>query len=599
MLPPCAQLLPTSALDGAQAVSYDARLSPLVLAMIIMNRAGCRVSGAQRMMMLAGAVCALGVIVPPASSAQLLQQLPGKKTASDSGKQVAVTAPDSPRASLSAFLEYTDANDFGRASQYLDVPEAERGHAKQLAHELALVLDRYVYIDLDAISGASLGDTMSGLPPGVQQIGSIPGPRDRNDPVRMVRTARAGSGEARWVFSRSTVANIPKWYQQLPDRWTLEHLPPWLLGTGPLGILWWQWLGLLILLAVSWAAGLALGRLARDALGILAKRTRTHWDESISTELRGPFRLAALLVVALVLLPWLSLNANASRRIDTIVAAAFTIALFWALWRLVDIWRQVMSVSGWAMHGTSRGLLTLVSRLAKMAVALFGIVSLLATLGYPVAAIVGGLGIGGLAVALAAQKTLENLFGAFAIGADRLFREGDTVTVDNVSGTVESIGLRSIRLRTAERSVVSMPNGKVADSRIETFAPRDRIRFACVLGLVYDSTADQIRAVLSGTEAVLHAEKRVAPESIAVFFLQLNTSSLDIQVAAQVLTTDMSEFQRIRQELLLRIMDVVERSGTSFAFPTQTVQLEPPPAAPAAPATASAPGDTRPQKPAS
>lgn len=564
--------------------------------MIIMNRAGCSVSGAQRMMMLAGAVWALGLIAPQASSAQLLQQLARKKTASDSGKQIAVTSQDSPRASLSAFLEYTDANDFARASQYLDVPEAERGQAKQLAHELALVLDRYVYIDLDAISGASLGDTTTGLPPGVQQIGSIPGARDRTDPVRMVRAARAG-GEARWVFSRSTVANIPKWYQQLPDRWTLEHLPPWLLGTGPLGILWWQWVGLLILLAVSWAAGLALGRLARGALGILAKRTTTHWDENISTELRGPFRLAALLVVVLVLLPWLSLNANASRRIDTAVGAAFTIALFWALWRLVDIWRQIMSVSGWAMHGTSRGLLTLVSRLAKMAVALFGIVSLLATLGYPVAAIVGGLGIGGLAVALAAQKTLENLFGAFAIGADRLFREGDTVTIDTVSGTVESIGLRSIRLRTAERSVVSMPNGKVADSRIETFAPRDRIRFACVLALVYDTTADQMRAVLSGTEAVLRAEKRVAPESIAVFFLQLNTSSLDIQVAAQVLTTDMSEFQRIRQELLLRIMDVVERSGTSFAFPTQTVHLESPPAAPAATATAS--GDARPQKPSS
>jgi MscS family membrane protein len=560
--------------------------------MVNLIRAACRASSARRTLALAGVVCALGVIAPRTSSAQLLQQLAGKKPASDTGKQVAVTAPDSPRASLSAFLAYTDAGDYGHAAQYLDVPEAERGQAKQLAHELSVVLDRYIYIDLDAVSGASLGDTTTGMAVGVQQIGTIPGLRNRTDPVRMVRSTRAGGGEARWVFSRSTVANIPKWYQQLPDRWTLEHLPPWLLGSGPLGILWWQWVGLLILIAVSYAAGLLLGRMARGALGLLAKRAKTHWNESISTSLRGPFRLAALLVVALILLPWLSLSANASRRIDTIVAAGFTIALFWALWRFVDIWRQIMSVSGWAMHGTSRGLLTLVSRLAKMAVALFGVVSLLATLGYPVAAIVGGLGIGGLAVALAAQKTLENLFGAFAIGADRLFREGDTVTIDTITGTVESIGLRSIRLRTADRSVVSMPNGKVADSRIETFAPRDRIRFACVLGLVYDTTADQIRAVLTGTDGALRAEKRVAPESVAVFLLQLNTSSLDVQVAAHVLTTDMSEFQQIRQELLLRIMDVVERSGTSFAFPTQTVQLETPPAAPAA--TAPASGETRP-----
>jgi len=534
--------------------------------------------------------------LPRAASAQLIQQLLGKKAAAtDTGKQVSVTAPDSPRASLSAFLAYAQAGDYTRAAQYLDVPEAERAQSKQLAREFSIVLDRYVYIDLDAISGASLGDTTAGTPQGMQQIGTIPGPGGRSDPVRLVRQARGG--EVRWVFSRSTVANIPKWYHQLPDRWTLEHLPSWLLGTGPLGILWWQWLALLLVLVVSFAIGMLLGRLARGALGVLAKRTKTHWDDGISTALRGPFRLAAMLVVVLFLLPWLSLNANVSRHVGTLVNAGFTIALFWALWRVIDIWRQVMSVSGWAMHSTSRGLLTLVSRLSKMVIGIFGFVSLLATLGYPVAAIIGGLGIGGLAVALAAQKTLENLFGAFAIGGDRLFREGDLVTIDTVTGTVESIGLRSIRIRTADRSVVSMPNAKVADSRIETFAPRDRIRFACVLALVYETTADQMRTVITEVETMLKGEKRVGPESVAVFFLQLNTSSLDIQVLAQVLTTDGNEFNNIRQDLLLKIMDVVQRSGTSFAFPTQTVQLEPLPAGATTDAAAS--GDAKAPAPTS
>jgi len=548
------------------------------------------------MLLRAALACALCLALPRAASAQLIQQLLGKKAAAtDTGKQVSVTAPDSPRASLSAFLAYAQAGDYTRAAQYLDVPEAERAQSKQLAREFSIVLDRYVYIDLDAISGASLGDTTAGTPQGMQQIGTIPGPGGRSDPVRLVRQARGG--EVRWVFSRSTVANIPKWYHQLPDRWTLEHLPSWLLGTGPLGILWWQWLALLLVLVVSFAIGMLLGRLARGALGILAKRTKTHWDDGISTALRGPFRLAAMLVVVLFLLPWLSLNANVSRHVGTLVNAGFTIALFWALWRVIDIWRQVMSVSGWAMHSTSRGLLTLVSRLSKMVIGIFGFVSLLATLGYPVAAIIGGLGIGGLAVALAAQKTLENLFGAFAIGGDRLFREGDLVTIDTVTGTVESIGLRSIRIRTADRSVVSMPNAKVADSRIETFAPRDRIRFACVLALVYETTADQMRTVITEVETMLKGEKRVGPESVAVFFLQLNTSSLDIQVLAQVLTTDGNEFNNIRQDLLLKIMDVVQRSGTSFAFPTQTVQLEPPPAGATTDAAAS--GDAKAPAPTS
>lgn len=555
-----------------------------------MNRATHRRRTASAMLVRAALAGALCVALPRVATAQIIQQLLGKKpAAADTGKQVSVTAPDSPRASLSAFLEYAQAGDFTRAAQYLDVPEAERGQAKQLAREFSIVLDRYVYLDLDAISGASLGDTTTGLAAGMQQIGMIPEPGGRSDPVRLVRQARPGV-EARWVFSRSTVANIPKWYHQLPDRWTLEHLPSWLLGTGPFGILWWQWLALIVIIAVSYFAGMLLGRLARGALGVVAKRTKTHWDDGISAALRGPFRLAAMLVVVLFLLPWLSLNANVSRHVHTLTNAGFTIALFWALWRVVEVWRQVMSVSGWAMHSTSRGLLTLVSRLAKMIVGIFGFVSLLAALGYPVAAIIGGLGIGGLAVALAAQKTLENLFGAFAIGGDRLFREGDQVTIDTVTGTVESIGLRSIRIRTAERSVVSMPNGKVADSRIETFAPRDRIRFACVLALVYDTTAEQLRTVITEVDNLLKTEEHVAPESVTVFFLQLNTSSLDIQVAAQVLTTDGNAFNRIRQDLLLKIMDVVERSGTSFAFPTQTVQLEP---APTGETTGAAPSGDR------
>ncbi|HEX5181404.1 MAG TPA: mechanosensitive ion channel domain-containing protein [Gemmatimonadaceae bacterium] len=562
-----------------------------------MHRPAYRLPGVLAITVRAAIAIALCVAVPRTATAQVIQQLLGKKPAADTAKPASVTSPDSPRASLSAFLEYSQAGDFARAAQYLDVPEIERSQASQLAREFSIVLDRYVYIDLDAISGASAGDTTSGMPAGVQQIGTIPEPGGRSDPVRLVRQARPGAA-ARWVFSRSTVANIPKWYRQLPDRWTLDHLPPWLLGAGPLGILWWQWLGLIVVIVVSLLVGMLLGRLARGALGALAKRTKTHWDDGISTALRGPFRLAAMLVVVLFLLPWLSLNANVSRHVDTVIKAGFTIAFFWALWRLVDIWRQVKSVSGWAMHGTSHGLLTLVSRLVKMVIGIFGFVSLLATLGYPVAAIIGGLGIGGLAVALAAQKTLENLFGAFAIGGDRLFREGDQVTIDTVTGTVESIGLRSIRIRTAERSVVSMPNGKVADSRIETFAPRDRIRFSCVLTLVYETTADQMRAVITGVEAMLKGTKHVAQDTITVFFQQLSPSSLDVQVAAQILTTNGNEFNRIRQDLLLQIMDIVERAGTSFAFPTQTVQLESPPAA-AATNGAAASNDAAAPKPSS
>lgn len=538
------------------------------------------------------AVLAAGLLLCGASAgrAQLLPLASGgKAAASDTSKRGSVTAPDSPRASLSAFLELAGSGDFRDAAQYLDLSETQRatpGEGAQLARELSVVLDRYIAIDLDAVSGASLGDTLSGLPVGVQQLGAVPGPHDRRDPVRLVRQVRAVSGSgaahgtARWVFSRSTVEHIHGWYDRLPDRWTLEHLPAALLVAGPLGIRWWQWLALPLLLVVSWGLGTVLGRVARGILGLLARRSASRWNERLIRELHGPFTLAAMMVVALGLLPWLSLDAGANHTIHTLIHALLVVALFWGLWRLVDAWREVMTEAGWARTSrTSSGLLALIARSAKAAVAVLGVVAVLAALGYPVAALLGGLGLGGLAFALAAQKTLENLFGAVSIGADRLFREGDTVTIEGVTGVVETIGLRSTRIRTPERTIVSMPNATIADAKIETFAPRDRMRFAAVLPLVYGTTAAQMRAVIGGVDAALRAAPRVAPETIAVFLLQLGPSSLDVQVVALFQTTEAAEFQRLRQDALLRIMDAVERAGTRFALPTQTVHIASLPAA--------------------
>ena len=140
-------------------------------------------------------------------------------------------------------------------------------------------------------------------------------------------------------------------------------------------------------------------------------------------------------------------------------------------------------------------------------------------------------------------------------------------------GTVETLGLRSTRVRTLDRTLVTIPNGKLADQRIETFAARDRCRLFCTLGLVYDTSAEQLRAVLAGVEQVLRGHPRIWPEGISVRFVALAASSLDVEVAAWFQTADWNEFQGIRQEVLLAFMEVVEQAGTSFAFPTQTVHL--------------------------
>ena len=171
------------------------------------------------------------------------------------------------------------------------------------------------------------------------------------------------------------------------------------------------------------------------------------------------------------------------------------------------------------------------------------------------ASILAGLGVGGLAVALAAQKTVENLFGAFSIGADQPFREGDLVRVDDFVGTVEQIGLRSTKFRTADRTLISIPNGKLADMKLETLAVRDRLRFAFIVGLARSTSAQQLRQVLEGFESLLKSHPKLWQNTASVRFEKFGPSSLDLDVSAYFDTRDMNEFQLIRQELLAAVHD--------------------------------------------
>jgi MscS family membrane protein len=271
---------------------------------------------------------------------------------------------------------------------------------------------------------------------------------------------------------------------------------------------------------------------------------------------------------------WLNLDPKAELFINGLLKTGFLIAFFWALGRSIDILVQGVTLSAWATSNpASRSLVPLAGRIGKVAVFAIAVVALLSDFGYPVASLVAGLGIGGLAIALAGQKTLENLFGAFSIGADQPFREGDFVKVEDFVGTVEAIGLRSTKIRTLDRTLISIPNGKLADMRLESFAARDRLRLACIIGLVYETTAAQVREVLAGFEKVLRDHPKIWPDAVIVRFQSFGDSSLNIEVMAWFQTSDWGEFQLIRQDILLAFMEVVENAGTSFAFPTRTVHL--------------------------
>jgi MscS family membrane protein len=335
-------------------------------------------------------------------------------------------------------------------------------------------------------------------------------------------------------------------------------------------------------------AGRILVRIVRPLLASAASRTSATWDDHIAERLTSPFSLIIAIQAFRVALPWLDLDPRVIEIARTVAALVTTAAILWTAFRGIDIARMILEGRSWAVaRPASRSLLAIGSRFAKVTVVLLGLIIVLAQLGVSVASLIAGLGIGGLALALAAQKTVENLFGTVSIGFDQPMREGDFIKVYDMVGTVEEIGLRSTRIRTLDRTLVTIPNGELANQRIESYTVRDRIRLACIIGLVYQTSAAQMRQVLDDLEGILRSHPKIWPDTVVVRFMRFADSSLDIEIMAWFRTTDWGEFQKIRQEVLLSFMDAIEQRGTAIAFPTRTLHLaqapasSPPPQSPA------------------
>ena len=436
-----------------------------------------------------------------------------------------------PRAAVERFLELARDGRDREASTLLDIAPAQRPSAEELARHLKSVLDRRLWIELQEVSDAPEGRQGDGLPENLDELGRVPGSAGQLEPVRLVRL-EAGGAKA-WRFARSTVDRIPVWYARLPGRWALDRLPAPLLRAGPMDLPWWQWLALLAIAPVAWALGALLGRISRAGLRQFTRRTASTWDDDLVERLGGPLTLAWTLAAAGLLLSRLDLSQPIQVGTDRVLRSGILVVVFWAMLRAVDVSANALAQAPWASaRPGSRSLLSIAGRIAKVVVVALAVVAALSEFGYPVASLLAGLGLGGLAFALAAQKTVENLFGALSIGLDQPIREGDFIKVEEMVGTVEAIGLRSTRIRTLDRTLVSIPNGRLADMRLESYTARDRIRLACDLGLVYETTEGQMREVLAGLEAVLRAHPLIWPDAVVVRFKQFGAFSLDIEIMA-------------------------------------------------------------------
>ena len=243
----------------------------------------------------------------------------------------------------------------------------------------------------------------------------------------------------------------------------------------------------------------------------------------------------------------------------------------WFLVRLVD--HGARRVRETARDRSLVGFLPVAVRITKAFVVVLLGLAALDVIGINVMAGLGALGIGGVALAFAAQKTLENLFGTAAIAGDRPFEVGDFIAIGQDTGTVEEIGFRSTRLRTVARTRVTVPNGVIAAGRIENYTARDRILYNPVLKLAYSASEAQLNAVIGDAKRLLESHPKVFQGEHRVRFAAFGNNALHIEVWCWIATRDFLEYTAVVEELNFALAAIVQRSGTTFALPSPIVSM--------------------------
>jgi MscS family membrane protein len=485
-------------------------------------------------------------------------------------------ADASPRGAMRAFLAAAGRGDFDAAGRYLDlsdIPEAVRAEgAATLAWKLKVVLDQQLWVDLGRLSSEPAGERSDGEAD-YDTVGTI----DLRGHAVDVLLERVSDGDGRgvWKISSSTVARIPALYQAFGYGALGRILPDLFFEAQFLRIQLWQWIGLLLLVPLAWIASWFGTMLLRRFLRPIVRHTHTSIDDRLVDRLSSPARL--LLAIGIFSLSTLALHLAVPVRdfLGESAKAAVLLAVAWVVLRTIDV---VAGAARSRLEAANRravvSVVPLGRRTAKVVVAGLAGLAMLQTFGFNVTGLLAGLGIGGLAVALAAQPSLENLFGGVSLISDQPVRVGDFCRFGDRVGTVEDVGLRSTKVRTLDRTVVSVPNSEFAKLQLENYTRRDLIKLRAQLGLRYETTPDQLRYVLLELRKLLITHPRVSLEPFwRVRFVGFGAYSLDVELWAYAKTTDYGEFLGIQEDILLRVMEIVERSGTGFAFPSQTTYL--------------------------
>ncbi|RJF63836.1 mechanosensitive ion channel family protein [Rhodopseudomonas palustris] len=500
---------------------------------------------------------------------------PGGNGADPAAKTEKVADPlgrETPAGMVAGFISAAAEQNYEKAAQYLDLSQEKGAWGPSVAQQLQRILDQggYVFSRL-RLSAEPAGDVDDGLPPDQDKFGAV---RTTNGSVDLIAQQVADKdGNKIWLVSSRTVAELPSLSRTVISS-MVDRLLPYSLRDDyrfagvPVG----HWLAVLALAVVSF---LLVWAIISSLLWVVFK-IRNRQDSRIRRVLSAsafPIRLFFTVWMLRVTMVLAGVSIVARQHMSSVTEIIGWIALSWIIWRVVDALGDY-TVARMTLRGRLSMLsaVTFVRRVVKFALVAFAVIAGLNALGYNVTAGLAALGIGGIAIALGAQKTIEHLVGSLTLVTDQPMRVGDFCKFGDTMGTIEDIGMRSTRIRTLDRTLITVPNGNLAALPIENFSRRDKFWFHPTLDLRYETTPDQLRTLMESIRELLLDHPKVDSPG-RVRMIGFSPNSLKVEIFCYVHCIDGDEFLEVQEELYLRLMELIEASGTGFALNSQTLYI--------------------------
>ena len=476
---------------------------------------------------------------------------------------------ETPRGAVLNFLKYAHRGDYATAARYLHTSPKSTTDPQDLARELLTLMDTSFKGGLSLISDVREGSAEDSSDPNTEVIGELV-IQDHVDSVALTRVPQKGAGPI-WLFSKDTLDRVPRLFELAGAPVFDEYLPDFLTRYLLLGVPVGRWLAILLSIAVCLFVAWGLLRLTALMLKYRdrhATARRAHYWIAA----KKPAAFITAIALNAICVYWIGLPILYRMYYFRMLSALFAICVAWFIGAMLDANKQRMLVSG-REKKQAISLVPLLHGIAKAILIAICVLAILGILGFDTKTMVAGLGIGGIALALGAQKTLENLISGITLVADDVFAIGDECVIDGRSAIVQEIGLRSLSVRTREGTHMSFPNGMLAQVGIENVSRRDKFLLWTTLVISYETSLTQVRCVIARVREMLYSHSRIQQQSARFRLANMTSVGYEVELFAFVQTTDGAEMAGIREDVFFRIADIAEAEGAVWAIPSRLTFL--------------------------